>query len=269
MDFWSLLSVWWFLFFLLIIAIWYVFVEIVCGDKYFLRKQLDKYKWNLFDRILHYISWWIIVDGVFIYISLLNQNVSKEIINIFNNSGKLAVILYPLNVWQVQLFLFWIYMFVLIIAVLWMYLWITKIIDKIFLRIEKKTKNSKYFLPSKKSIMWIQVEFNPDLALRNISEYQNGNRKKQECIPADLQAGQTYDFLKKDQRLYRLYWELPLIETQGWWKLSRPKASIMILEATHFLQDGEIWTRWKYKIIQVFTDDKIYFECFDKVGTRK
>ncbi len=117
--------------------------------------------------------------------------------------------------------------------------------------------------------MWIQVEFNPDLALRNISEYQNGNRKKEECIPANLRIGKTYEFLKREQRLYRIFGEIPLIQTQGGGKLSRPKASIIILEATHFLHDGEVWTKWKYKVIQVFTDDKIYFECFDRAGTRE
>jgi len=50
--------------------------------------------------------------------------------------------------------------------------------------------------------MGIKVEFNPDLALRNISEYENGKRSMEECIPKDLQVGQTYDFLKKDQRNY-------------------------------------------------------------------
>lgn len=37
--------------------------------------------------------------------------------------------------------------------------------------------------------MGIQVEYNPDLALRHISEYQNGNRRIEECIPEELQVG--------------------------------------------------------------------------------
>ena len=48
--------------------------------------------------------------------------------------------------------------------------------------------------------MGIQVEFNPDLALRNISEFKNGNRKKEECMPENIEAGKTYPFLKEGQR---------------------------------------------------------------------
>lgn len=81
--------------------------------------------------------------------------------------------------------------------------------------------------------------------------------------------GKIYPFLKKEQRLYWIHGEIPLIETKGDGALSRPKASIIILEATHFLENGEVWTKGTYKIIEVFKDDKINFECFDRVGTRK
>jgi hypothetical protein len=114
--------------------------------------------------------------------------------------------------------------------------------------------------------MGIKVEFNPDLALRDISEYKKGNRKVEECIPDLLEAGKIYDFLKKDQRNYWLHGEIPLIETKGREKLSRPRASIQILEATHFLNDGEVWTRGKYKVVEVFKDDEIKFEGLWRVG---
>ena len=117
--------------------------------------------------------------------------------------------------------------------------------------------------------MGIKVEFNPDLALRNISEYKNGKRKVEECIPENLEAGRIYDFLKKDQRNYWLNGEIPLLETKGGEVLSRPKASIVILEATHFVENGEVFTKGKYKVIEVFEDDKIYFESMDRVGARK
>ena len=117
--------------------------------------------------------------------------------------------------------------------------------------------------------MGIKVEFNPDLALRDISEFRKGARKIGECIPEALEAGNTYDFLKKDQRNYWLFGEIPLVETKGNEVLSRPKASIIILEATHFMKDGEIWTRGKYKVTEVFSDDDIHFECFDRIGIRE
>lgn len=117
--------------------------------------------------------------------------------------------------------------------------------------------------------MWIKIEFNPDLALRNISEYKKGNRKIEECIPENIETGKIYPFLKCDQRNYWLFWIIPLIETQGNEVLSRPKASIIILEATHFVENNMIFTKWLYKVVEVFNDKDVHFECFDLVGTRK
>ncbi|HBH46310.1 MAG: hypothetical protein A2445_04350 [Candidatus Jacksonbacteria bacterium RIFOXYC2_FULL_44_29] len=128
--------------------------------------------------------------------------------------------------------------------------------------------------------MGIQIEFNPDLALRNISEYQKGRRQKSECIPVPLAKGRVYDFLKKGQRNYwfggspakickakfRLG-EVPLLETKGNQKLSRPKASIKIIEATHFIKNGEVWTRGKYKVVEVFNDDQVHFEGLARVSS--
>jgi len=113
--------------------------------------------------------------------------------------------------------------------------------------------------------MGIKIEFNPDLALRNISEYKNGNRKLEECIPEDLEVGKIYPFLKKDQRCYWLLGEVPLVETQGNQQLSRPKASVLILEVTHFLVNGEVYTKGSYKVVEVFNDDKIHFDGFNKI----
>lgn len=117
--------------------------------------------------------------------------------------------------------------------------------------------------------MGIVVEFNPDLALRHIKEYESGKRKKEECIPENIKAGKIYQFLKKDQRNYWLFGEIPLIETKGSQILSRPIASIQILEATHFAIGNKMFTKGKYKVIEVFKDEKIKFECFDRIGSRK
>ena len=88
--------------------------------------------------------------------------------------------------------------------------------------------------------MGIVVEYNPDLALRNISESKNGNRKIEECIPEDISVGEVYSFLKKGQRNYWLQGEIPLLETKGNQDLSSPKASIIILEVIHFIDNKEV-----------------------------
>jgi len=112
--------------------------------------------------------------------------------------------------------------------------------------------------------MGIQVEFNPDLALRNFSEFKNGNRKKEECLPEKFVVGEIHNFLKKGQRNYWLFGEIPLRETKGNQQLSKPLASAIILEATHFVVDNEIWTKGKYKIVKVILNDEIYFNGLDK-----
>ena len=113
--------------------------------------------------------------------------------------------------------------------------------------------------------MGIQVEFNPDLALRNISEFKNGNRREEECIPENIEPGKTYSFLKEGQRNYWFGGELPLIETKGSQILSRPKASIIILEATHFKENDKVYTKGRYKVIEVFNDGKIHFDGYARI----
>lgn len=113
------------------------------------------------------------------------------------------------------------------------------------------------------------MEFNPDLALRDISEFRKGNRRKEECIPEVIEPGIKYAYLKKGQRNYWLLGEIPLIETKGQGVLSRPRASIVILTATHILLDKEIYTKGTYMVVEVLQDDKIHFEGFVKVGFKE
>ena len=116
--------------------------------------------------------------------------------------------------------------------------------------------------------MGIAVEFNPDLALRDRAEFEAGRRQEAECLPVELKAGETYPFLKKEQRNYWLLGELPLLRTKGDAQLSRPLASIVITEATHFVVDGVVWTRGQFKVVEVFSDDAIHFESYARVGER-
>jgi len=119
-------------------------------------------------------------------------------------------------------------------------------------------------------IMGIQTEYNPDIALRNISCHKNGEREIEECVPEILEVGKVYDFLKKGQRIYWFGGEMPLLETDGNQNLSRPLASIIVLEAVHFVKEGtngEVWTKGKYKVVEVFdvNDEKVHFDGFSKV----
>ncbi|MBM3303479.1 MAG: hypothetical protein FJY76_00120 [Candidatus Aenigmarchaeota archaeon] len=113
--------------------------------------------------------------------------------------------------------------------------------------------------------MGISVEFNPDLALRNWEQFKNWNCRREECIPEKLEAGKEYEFLKTGQRLYWLLGEIPLCETKGGGQLSRPKASIVITEVRHLIEEGKLCTRGRYKVVEVFSDDKIHFDGWAKV----
>lgn len=63
----DILSVWGFIFFLLIFLIGYIFVEILLWKDYFFRSHLEIYGNHLFDRIIHYISWGIILNILYFY----------------------------------------------------------------------------------------------------------------------------------------------------------------------------------------------------------
>lgn len=113
--------------------------------------------------------------------------------------------------------------------------------------------------------MGISVEFSPELALRNFEQFKAWNCRKEECIPEKLEVGKEYEFLKRGQRVYWLEGECPLVETKGNGVVSRPKASIIITEIRHLVEEGKIATRGKYRVIEVFNDDKIHFESCQKV----
>jgi len=112
--------------------------------------------------------------------------------------------------------------------------------------------------------MGIQVEFNPDLALR---AFGTPGREEEECLPEKLEVGRVYSFLKKGQRNYWIEGEVPLLETKGNQDLSRPLASIVILEATHFLRNGDVWTKGHYEVREVYDcdDPRIHFEGYKKL----
>lgn len=97
------------------------------------------------------------------------------------------------------------------------------------------------------------VEFNDKLALRPFIEYQNGKRKREECIDQLLQCS-TYEFLKSDRRVFPLHENIPLVITAGEQRFSEPLALVQILEYTHAISDGKIYTRGRYKVEQLLVD---------------
>lgn len=118
--------------------------------------------------------------------------------------------------------------------------------------------------------MGILVEFNPDLALRDYDEFKKNRRKHEECLPLKLEKCKVYNFIKKGQRNYWIEGEIPLLRTKGNQNLSRPLASIVILEATHLLINKVPYTKGKYKVIEIFDESssEIHFESYAKIGEK-
>ncbi len=112
--------------------------------------------------------------------------------------------------------------------------------------------------------MGIKVEFNPDLALRSIAEFNAGRRKEEECIPEKLEAGKSYTFIKSDQRLYNIGGKTPLLQTEGGEVLSEPVAAVRITEVRHVLEDGKVFTRGTYKVDTVFDTGWVGFGGYGK-----
>jgi hypothetical protein len=112
--------------------------------------------------------------------------------------------------------------------------------------------------------MGIKIEFNPDLALR---KFGTTNRLEEECLPEKLEIKKRYSFLKEGQRNYWLDGELPLLETKGNEVLSRPLASIIILETTHFKKENKVYTKGIYEIKEIYDVDNpsIHFEGMNKI----
>ncbi len=116
--------------------------------------------------------------------------------------------------------------------------------------------------------MGIQVEFNPELALFNFSEFRQKQRLLEECIPEKILEGKVYNFLKDGLRNYYLFGEVPLIETNRNHIHSPPMASVIILSVTHFLKNGTPFTKGEYKVVEVFNDNKIHFNGLERADKK-
>jgi len=113
--------------------------------------------------------------------------------------------------------------------------------------------------------MGIQSISNFVLALRNYEEARSCRRSLDECIPERLVSGESYNFRKKGQRLFLMTEEIPLVETLGNQHISRPLASIRMIEVTHFVDNFEVWTRGRYLVIETFNDDKTHFDGVTRI----
>jgi hypothetical protein len=111
--------------------------------------------------------------------------------------------------------------------------------------------------------MGLEIEFNTLLVLRNMSEFHEGTRKKEECIPSDLEKEVSYSFLKSGQRIYPLMKEMALLETRNG-NLSDPVAKIILTEINHMVYEEKLYTRGTYQVVNIIDDlsRRSWWNCF-------
>jgi hypothetical protein len=107
-----------------IISIGYIIVEIFWWDNYRFKKSLERNKRNLFDRIVHYVIWWIIINAISIFFGWI-----INVLNIFNSFGELVsngFKVSPIYQTQLQFILFCICFFFLTLILSIIFFWIWK-----------------------------------------------------------------------------------------------------------------------------------------------
>ena len=63
------LSLWYAIsFFLVILSFGYITVEILFGKKYLFRDRIDASKTPLFDKLMHYVIWWFIINTIIFFL---------------------------------------------------------------------------------------------------------------------------------------------------------------------------------------------------------
>lgn len=63
LSFWYAIS-----FFLIILSIGYISVEFILGKGYRFRDHIDASHNPLFDKIMHYIIWWFLINGIVLFL---------------------------------------------------------------------------------------------------------------------------------------------------------------------------------------------------------
>lgn len=100
--------------------------------------------------------------------------------------------------------------------------------------------------------MEIKPEFESELHLYNVREFVKDKRKFDECIPENLKEDREYSFLLPGQKFFGLVGKFPLVEiNENEKKPGITRALVSLLEVTHFINEKNVFTKGKYKIVRV------------------
>lgn len=92
MENFDILSAWWFLFFLLIVTLGYIIVEIIIWEKYPFKKQIKENNNSALDRFIHYVVVWIF-SNIVLFIILYYAELSVPFSETFESSWALGKII--------------------------------------------------------------------------------------------------------------------------------------------------------------------------------
>lgn len=109
-----------FMFWLLIVLIGYLIVEIFEWKEYFWRQLLERYNNSLFDRILHYTIWGILANIGILFFELFFKWGQILLIEVFNNSRDISSNIIWNNIDRVwiQIFIFSLFYFLYLLGVI-------------------------------------------------------------------------------------------------------------------------------------------------------
>ncbi len=86
-----------------------------------------------------------------------------------------------------------------------------------------------------------------------LAPFGTKRKKESECLPEKLEARKQYSFLKNGQLCFWLKSSIPLKKIEKDGKTSKPLASVVILDETHFMGPSErIYTAGTYFIKEVY-----------------
>lgn len=97
-SFWYAIS-----FFLVILSIGYIGVEIIWGEAYRFRDRINASKNPLFDKIIHYIIWWFLINGIVLFLFPYAPFIEEIVWKIIDWGLKIGQTLNPKNYTEISI----------------------------------------------------------------------------------------------------------------------------------------------------------------------
>ena len=137
------LSLWYAIsFFLVIHSFGYITVEILFGKKYLFRDRIDDSKTPLFDKLMHYVIWWFIINIIIFFLLPYSPFIEEIVWKIISWGLEIGQKINPENYIEISITISsFLYFFVFIFLITFEYVVITAI--TLVLLLGKKAINNR------------------------------------------------------------------------------------------------------------------------------